>query len=85
MSKMATTLAHMKCTSAPRTQLYPCLESRLQCLSLNKTNEMHNQYTFFRGNILHLHVSVSFDHHQGACVTQYHNVTMCAIVQDNII
>jgi hypothetical protein len=51
---------------------------------LKKTNEMHKQYILFL-NIFHLHVSVTFDHHQGACVTEYHNLTVCAIVQDSYL
>jgi hypothetical protein len=39
---------------------------------------MHKWYIFLL-NILLLHVSVTFDHHQGACLTEYHNFTVCAI------
>jgi hypothetical protein len=45
---------------------------------------MHNWYVFFL-NVLHLNVSVTLDHHQGAYVTEYNNLTVCAIVQDTVM
>jgi hypothetical protein len=42
---------------------------------------MHKYYILSL-NILHLRVSVTFDHRQGAFVTEYNNLTICAIVQD---
>lgn len=35
-------------------------------------------------NKLHLHVSDTFDHHQGACCAEYSDLTLRAFVQDTI-
>jgi hypothetical protein len=42
---------------------------------------MHKQYVFFL-NILHLQVSVTLEHLQGAYVTEYSNLIVLAFVQD---
>ena len=57
----------------------------VHCSIIIKENQRNARVLYILFQHLHVLVSIIFDHHQGACVTQYHNFTACAIVWDKIV